>query len=169
MYFERLSDKEKKFVQKNLFNGTGNDNVAYSMIEKDGEVYADVMDFVNSTESNIFENVYVYNDFELIDIRTNVKCPNNFNVVENMIKHHKRLDISVFNYNYAMGLLNKEYQHEAEEYFKSKAMDRALSPIMQNAYSKHYSKLKEAYNRMNAGHLNNENEETKEPIDELSL
>ena len=147
MYFDNLSAEEKMFVQKNLFRNNSEDYAAYyTQTNDNGVLEVGVMDFLTHTYKETYLK-YKFNEFELVDVCDDKDA--SLGRVESMLNYNETIDSSVFNYNLAMGMVNKDYQQKALEYFKGKMQDNNLSIDANIVYEQYYYKLKDAYELLN--------------------
>ena len=140
MFFDNLTEKQKMYVQKNIFANKKFCAAYYMQKGEDGLLHVGVIDISNHTTEAYL--VYKFNNYELVDICNE----NNESVVD--VSQSKMMNPATFNYNKAIGKFSKEYQEKALEYFDKKSQQN-LPPARKELYANYKISLALAYADMN--------------------
>ena len=112
LFFDKLTDEQKKYVQKQLFADNPNYSAYYMRKGYDGYLHVGVIDHSNHTTETYY--IYKFTDYQLIEI-----C----NDKDETVVDYGEIDTInpvVFRYNKAMGKCSVEYQKKALEYYEGK-------------------------------------------------
>ena len=160
MFFDQLNNKEKEYVKKAMLSNSKNAVVFYMNTTENGKfVDVKVMDLSNKDGQHIPEYTYRFNNFELVAVFNDKGKKTD--IVDFELRYYGRLNKMVYNYNMAMGSLNKDYRSKALKYFLVQSANSKFDSAKRNIYCSHLLKINDSYKNLRYIKIENGNEKSK--------